>query len=555
MFEAAKNRLVSLGQSFSFVGLVVAILFFAASVTPSLLPRVYLVQGVLSGFALAIGYGVGVGLLAIYGFVELPQPSDRVQRLAKRVTASVVAVVFAAFVWRMTYWQNSIRERMEMASLETAYPYRVALIAILLGVMLVGLARLFRGCGNYVSGGLERFIPRRIALIIGYSIVILFALFVTNDVIASRLLATADAFFLKLDEFADDDLARPDAPGRTGSEASLVSWESIGKQGKVFLTTGPKLDDIKAFHPETAKRPIRVYVGMRSRQTPRERAKLALEELKRVGGFERSLLVIATPTGTGWLDPSAVDTLEYLHGGDTAIVSTQYSYLPSWITILVDPRRSIDSATPLFNEIYGHWKSLPETSRPRLYLQGLSLGSLGSERSTDLLTIFEDPIQGAVWSGPPFPSQRWRQIVRQRNGASPVWLPTYRDERIVRFTAQENSLDSGRPWGPMRFVYVQYASDPMIWFSPDLAWVRPDWLGSKRGPDVSPYLRWYPVITFLQVAFDLPMATSVPIGYGHNYSPASYIDAWLAVTRPEGWRPEKIERLKSRFQAKETPKP
>jgi uncharacterized membrane protein len=125
----------------------------------------------------------------------------------------------------------------------------------------------------------------------------------------------------------------------------------------------------------------------------------------------------------------------------------------------------------------------------------------------------------------------------------------------VRFTAQENALDTGRPWGAMRFVYVQYASDPMIWFSPDLAWVRPDWLAAGRGPDVSKGLRWYPIVTFLQVAYDLPMATTVPLGYGHNYSPSSYIDAWIAVTQPEGWTPQKTIRLKSHFREKDTPKP
>ena len=160
-----------------------------------------------------------------------------------------------------------------------------------------------------------------------------------------------------------------------------------------------------------------------------------------------------------------------------------------------------------------------------------------------------------MWSGPPFPSQRWRQIVEHRNADSPVWLPTFRDERFVRFTAQENALEPNRPWGAMRYVYVQYASDPMIWFSPDLAWVRPNWLNASRGPDVSSYLRWYPIITFLQVAFDLPMATSVPIGYGHNYSPSSYIDAWIAVTQPDGWTPEKVDALKSLFRSKQTPKP
>ena len=555
MFRSLGNRLIKYKTSFSFVGLIFATLFLAVSVTPSLLPRVYLVQGVLSALALAIGYGVGVGLLGIYRFLELPEPSDRVRSISKWVTVCVVAIVFIAFVWRMTLWQNSIRDLMQMQPLETAYPYRVASIAIILGALLVSAARLFRTCGNYVACKLDRLVPRRIALAVGYTVVIAFILFVTNDVIAARLLAAADSFFLQLDRFADSELQQPTDPSQTGSEASLVSWQSIGKQGKDFLTTGPTAEDIKEFHTDGAIRPIRVYVGMRSRETPAERAKLALEELKRVGGFERSVLVVATPTGTGWLDPSAVDTLEYLHGGDTAIVSIQYSYLPSWITILVDPKRSIESAIALFDEIYPYWMSLPESSRPKLYLHGLSLGSLGSERSLDLLTIFEDPIHGAVWSGPPFPSQRWRQIVEHRNSSSPAWLPAFRDKRIVRFTAQKNALDTGQPWGAMRVVYIQYASDPMVWFSPDLAWIRPDWLKGERGPDVSPHLQWYPIVTFLQVGFDLPMATAVPIGHGHNYSPSSYIDAWTAVTQPQGWTPQETARLKSRFRSRETPKP
>jgi uncharacterized membrane protein len=547
MLPFIEHRLVACKNSFSFVGLVFAALFFAASVTPSLLPRVYGVQGVLSAFALAIGYGVGVGLQWMYRFLELPEPGGRLRSISKWVTVCVVAVVFMAFVWRMTLWQNSIRNIMEMPPLVTAYPYRVVSIAILLGVLLVGAARLFRTCGNFVAFKLDRFIPRRIALAVGYALVIAFIVFVTNEVIASRLLASADAFFLQVDRFVGDELQQPTDPLQTGSGASLVSWQSIGKQGKAFLTTGPTTEDIREFYTHGAIRPIRVYVGMRSRETPEERAELALAELNRVGGFERSVLVVATPTGTGWLDPSAVDSLEYLHGGDTAIVGIQYSYLPSWITLLVDPQRSIESAIALFDEIYSHWKTLPASSRPKLYLHGLSLGSLGSERSLDLLTIFEDPIHGAVWSGPPFPSQRWRQIVAHRNAASPPWLPTFRDQRILRFTAQKNALDTGRPWGALRAVYIQYASDPMIWFSPDLAWIRPDWLKGERGPDVSPHLRWYPIVTFLQIAFDLTMATAVPIGYGHNYAPSSYMDAWIAVTQPRGWTPHDIARLRSRL--------
>ncbi len=122
--------------------------------------------------------------------------------------------------------------------------------------------------------------------------------------------------------------------------------------------------------------PIRGYVGMRSASNNQERAKLALEELKRVGGFERSNLIIATPTGNGWHDRGAVDSLEYLHAGDTAMVSMQYSYLPSWLILITEPNRSTNSAKALFDEIYGYWTTLPKDARPKLYLYGMSLGDL-----------------------------------------------------------------------------------------------------------------------------------------------------------------------------------
>ena len=550
-----KEQLINYTRSFSFVGLMLAALFFAASVTPSLLPRTYLVQGVLSGFALAIGYSIGVSLVWIYQFFELREPDGRTQTVAKYVTSGVVGVWFICFVWRMTFWQNSIRDMMGMEELETAYPYRTAAVSLVFGAVLVAFARLFATVSGFIATKLNRVFPRKVSATIAFIVVGFLVLFLSNDVALKSLLSSADSFFSNLDELIDEDVQQPSDEMLTGSAASLVNWDSIGRQGKIFLASGPTQSEIAEFSQGDAERPIRVYVGVRTRSTMKERAELALEELKRVGGFEKSILIIATPTGTGWIDPSAADTIEYLHGGDTAMVSTQYSYLPSWISILVDPQRSIDSARALFDEVYGYWQTLPKDSRPRLYLQGLSLGSLGSEDSAELLTIFEDPIHGALWSGPPFPSHNWNSAVRNRNAESPAWLPTFRDGRLLRFTAQENSLEPDKPWGPLRNVYIQYSSDPMVWFSPELAWSRPAWLTNPPGPDVSPHLRWYPIITFLQIGFDLPMATAVPIGHGHNYSPSSYIDGWIAVTEPKNLSRTRIDALKELFRNKTTPKP
>lgn len=534
-------------RTFSFVGLAVGTLFFAASLTPSLLPRHFGVQGVLSGLALAVGYGVGVFLVWLWFYLEIPEFRSPIQRVSKYITAVCVAIIAGLFLWQATIWQNSIRELMEMDPVVTAYPLRVAAIAVVTGLLLVLLGRGVIRCWSYVHRQVVRFVPRRVSYVVSTLLVILAFFLIVNHIIARAAVTAADALFVRLDQIIDDGVEQPTDPTASGSPESLVDWDDIGRFGKDFVAAGPTQEQISEFLGREAKRPLRVYVGLASRETVEERAELALQELVRAGGFDRKLLIVATPTGTGWLDPGAVDTVEYLHGGDTAIVSMQYSYLPSWITILVDPVRSRNSATALFDAIYSHWTTLPPDSRPRLYLHGLSLGALGSAASADLMTVFEDPIQGGLWSGPPFPSTHWINATAHRNPDSPMWMPTFRDGAMLRFSGRECKLDDGRRWGPMRFVYLQHASDPMTFFSSELLYRKPAWLAGERGPDVSPYLRWYPLITFLQIGFDLPMATAIPAGYGHRFAPKSYIDAWIAVTAPDNWSASDTDRLKEQF--------
>ncbi|QDT00597.1 alpha/beta hydrolase [Adhaeretor mobilis] len=534
--------------TFSYVGLVFATLFFAASLSPSLLPRNHIVQGLLSGIELAVGYGVGWLFVGLWTYLELPVPSGRAKSSGQWLVTIFATVTAGISLWRATVWQNSIRTLMEMEPLQSAYPLRVLLIAIILGGLLVAATRFFWKSCSYIARKNNRIFPRRISNALGFVIATALVILLVNGVLAKSALSLADTIFSRIDAQTDEGIEQPTSELASGSETSLIPWHTIGRQGKDFIASGPTKEQLSKFSGEPAQQPLRVYVGLRSGETTQERAKLALKELIRVGGFSRSVLVVATPTGTGWLDPGATDTLEYLHAGDTAIVSMQYSYLPSWITILVDPNKSRVAARALFEEVYQHWKKLPRSSRPKLYLHGLSLGSLGSETSADLLNTFEDPIQGTLWSGPPFPSRVWSRLTRARQPSSPAWLPVFRDGRVVRFMGQHTAIDTpNQPWSSMRCLYVQHASDPMVFFSPSLLYQKPKWLDGERGPDVSPYLDWYPIITFLQIACDLPMATSVPTGYGHNYAPANYIEAWIAVTEPTGWSEEEVLRLKQAF--------
>lgn len=545
------NWLVRFWSSFSMTGLLLATLFFAASLTPTLIPRNYLTQGVLSGVAAAAGYGLGFFLRWLWRYLELPEFRARTQFISKIVASIVCGLIGLAFLWQAAEWQNSIRRLMHLDPVDTAHPFEVGAIALLTFIVVIALARLFNLLLYFISGQLNRVVPRRISYVVGTAIAVLLFWSAANGVIFRYGLRVLDSSFQRLDALMPPDMQAPSDPTKTGSAASLVRWKDLGRMGRSYIATGPSAADINAFTKEPAKQPVRVYVGLESGSTPQERARLALEELKRAGGFNRKTLVIITPTGTGWVDEQAIDPIEYLHHGDIASVAAQYSYLASWMSLLVEPGYGAEQSRALFSEIYGYWRNLPRDGRPNLYLFGLSLGSLSTELSNDLFEVLGEPYQGELLAGPPFASRIWRSITNRRNPGTPEWLPQFRDGSYVRFTAQENALEiQDAYWGPLRVVYLQYASDPITFFDPASFYRQPDWMKTPRGPDVSPDLRWYPVVTFLQLALDLAVATTAPVGFGHVYAAENYIDAWKEVANIDYWSPVETDRLKEFFIAK-----
>jgi uncharacterized membrane protein len=115
--------------------------------------------------------------------------------------------------------------------------------------------------------------------------------------------------------------------------------------------------------------------------------------------------------------------------------------------------------------------------------------------------------------------------------------------------AQQASLQNA-DWGPVRVVFLQYASDAVTFFDYRILYREPEWLRPPRGPDVSPLMRWYPVVTLLQLAVDMSVAVDAPIGHGHAYAPEDYISAWIAVTDVRGWPADAIARLKQHLAAR-----
>lgn len=535
--------------SLSGVGLALGALFFAAALTPTLIPRSYLTQGALAGGCFAIGYCAGVLWPWLWCHLELPEPSAHARSIANALVAAGCLLVVVVFLRRSAEWQNSIRAVMKMAPVETAHPLKVCAVALIAFVVLLVLGRVFALVARFLAARTRRIIPRKIANVVGVVLAGLLFWSIASNLLIDTAFRALDSSFRELDALHEPERPQPTAPGRTGSPASLVTWQDLGRTGRRFITSGPTATEISAITARSAQDPVRVYVGLGSGDV-KARAQLALEELKRQHGFERRVLIIITPTGTGWIDPSAMDTVEYLHHGDVASVAMQYSYLNSPLSLLFQPEYGAEAARILFAEIYGYWTTLPKDRRPKLYLHGLSLGAMNSEKSAELFETIGDPIAGALWSGAPFESRIWRAVTANRNPGSPAWLPEFRDSRVVRFMNQNGpTVPPDAPWGPMRIVYLQYASDAIIFFAYRDAYQAPAWL-TPRGPDVSPELRWYPVVTMLQLALDMAAANGAPMGFGHVYAPEHYVDAWVAVSDVHDWSAEALAQLKEQLAAK-----
>ncbi|MGE5764261.1 MAG: alpha/beta-hydrolase family protein, partial [Mycobacterium leprae] len=276
------------------------------------------------------------------------------------------------------------------------------------------------------------------------------------------------------------------------------------------------------------------------------RAELAVEDLDRAGGFARSGLLVATTTGSGWVDPASVDTFEYLTGGDSAIVAMQYSHLPSWISYLVDQDKAREAGRALFDAVYDRWSKLPADRRPHLYVFGESLGSFGAETAFSGEYDLRNRTDGVVFAGPPNFNTLYREFTDGRDRGSREVQPVYKNGRTVRFSNDPSSGigPTSAPWQGARVVYVLNPSDPIVWWGPHLVLHRPDWLKESPGRDVLGAMRWIPFVTFWQVTADLPFATEVPAGHGHTYT-NEYVAAWTAVLRPVGWTEQQSARLQT----------
>ncbi|MBV9446774.1 MAG: alpha/beta-hydrolase family protein [Streptosporangiaceae bacterium] len=529
---------------FSLAGLTGALVFYCLSLTPSLLPRVWLLQAVMSGVTAGIGYGIG----ALIGWLArslIPwRPGPVVRRASRWALLAAAVVLIPLFGVLGARWQHQIRELVDASQPSEAQYILVVLVSVLIAVAFVTVARGIRWLVRLVARWLGRIIPRRAATAAAVLVVCLVLGFGVTGGLSRVAFGAANSFFGGIDNGTAAGIAEPASAERSGSPASLVPWPTLGRQGRTFVDSGPTVSEISKFTGTSATEPIRVYVGLKSADSIAAESALAVRELERTGAFDRKVLVVATTTGTGWVNPSMIDPLEYMYDGDTAVAAIQYSYLPSWISFIADKGPALDAGRDLFDAIYDKWAGLPADRRPKLVVFGESLGSFGGEAAFSGADDIRDRTSGVLWVGPTNSNSLWSRFTAGRDAGTPEWLPIYQGGRTVRFVASPTELDRGSAgWEAPRVVYLQNASDPIVWWSWHLAFHQPGWLRGRRAPDVSSAMQWYPLVTFWQVAADLALATAVPPGHGHTYGTLQSASAWASIIPPSGWTPARTTEL------------
>jgi uncharacterized membrane protein len=516
-------------------GLVGGLLFLVVSLMPSLLPRTWVVQGLVTGISFAFGYGVALIIMWVVRHLVHVQISSTVRRNARRVVQVLTVIVVPTMLWLGHSWQNDIRRAVHYPE-QSRYLYLgVLIVAALTTMALVGLARLVRKLYRWVARKLRRWIPPRAAQITGAVLVVLLVWGFVVGIVGNGLRAILDEVFSVADHGTHANTVQPTSPLRSGSPASEVSWKSLGLEGRTFIAGGPTAAQISKLTGRPAMTPIRAYAGRESASSLHGEAMLVLDELKRTHAFDRQVLALATSTGTGWIDPCEADSLEYMFGGNTAIASMQYSYYPSWISFLIDRPRALEAGRELFDTVYPYWKGLPAAHRPRLVVFGESLGTFGASaafsNSDDLLARTD----GALFAGPPNSTTMWQSLTDSRRPGSLERLPVVGNGQTIRFAANASQLRE--PDGTLthpHVVFLQHGSDPIVWWTPALLWSEPDWLTEPRAPDVIPQTHWYPIVSFWQITCDMIAAASPPPGYGHDYG-AEIITAWDAILHPPQW--------------------
>ena len=313
----------------------------------------------------------------------------------------------------------------------------------------------------------------------------------------------------------------PESEFVSGGPNSISPFFEVGLQGRRFLTdvVTPALIE-STLGEKAVAHPIRAFVGVNSDPLyPSGRSEMMLDELERLGAFDRKYLLLVSPTGTGWVDQTMIESAEILTRGDIATACIQYGRGPSFLEVQkVHLGRS--QFRGLLWGVRERLRAVPEDERPKVLVFGESLGSWSSSdvvMHQGIAGFDHYGIDHALWFGL-VGLAKWSKT-GMRRGSSEL-VPPGTVGAFDNFGQYEELSEEERK--KLRAVIVDHDNDPIAQMSFRWAVKRPPWLdGEERGRNVPEGMQWVPLVTFVQIMVDAMNAMRVVPGqfksFGHDY--------------------------------------
>lgn len=551
----------------SILGLILGFFCLYVAYVPMLLPRAWWLQGISGGLNAIFGYGVGV----IVGFLGDCLANFMIRGKNRSFKDLPIVIFLGGVIGALgvaIYHYNAstlIAHTVQLSPPTVVTVLGALLISLVLwwGVVVLvrlgiqGISKTIETCTTALAKPVKWLIKGLVFLVLGIGLVVLSRDYVWQEVVEKVAYEAQN-----LNGSNPQSLVPPTSPYKSGFESSSQSqkpaqqWQALGHYGQRFVSLGVSEQDITRLTQLPAIEPIRVFVGLNHQEPDKallnSMVKTALAEMDRTQAFKRQYILVQGATGRGWIQEYSVQTVEYLTQGDVATVVVQYSYLPSQFSFLLGDDLAVYANRLLIETIQQRLAQMPPTQRPKLLLAGESLGAYASQSPFNEAKTVIHQIDGAVWIGTPRFSPLWENIVQQRDTGSTEALPMIDAGRHIRFMDSPEALHKPTTtWQSPRIVFLQYATDPIVWWSPDMLWRQPDWMKEPKGRGVAYLPKWLPVLSFWELSLDMPASNQTSAGFGHIYED-DIVYAWAKVLDSTHIDPRQVaERIEQRLQVTE----
>lgn len=556
-------------------GVIVGSRFAAKSLEPSLMPRSAIDQGLIMGGSFLTGFIVGAAAGTVAGVVPLPRSGLPARAVAVAAASARTAQVFGrrddaehdpdpGEAW--AEMGSEVLAGLALAGLGS-HGDRPPILRASTGAAVLGgtaievgasLARrpddpdiAYLATATGVAAGLNLGVAALGGLIVGGGALasrfgrgpVRLLLFTAGSAATLAIIASGARFGIGrvLSKIAAGNRAverayagTPDVDSVSGGRYSLVPYDSLGLQGRRLVSEHTPVADIEELMGEPARSaPVRVYIGLGSADDEDERIELAIQEMKRTGGFDRSTIIAASPAGTGYVNYITVEAAELMARGDVATVAVQYGEVPSMLSI-----GKVGDAARVYAKLVRRLREeIDARDRGiRLVAYGESLGSItcqigvlhASDSVEDLI------VDRALWVGTPQGSELFAALVE-------AGVPVFdHPDDLNRWIGEGKDVPAT--------LLLNHDNDPVTKFHPGVATQMPDWLATnERGRNVEPHIRWLPGVSFWQLLIDTKNAATVIPGEffstGHDYRAdlASFVREAYGFTDVDDDQMEAIE--------------